>query len=188
MTAHRMRLAALSAGAGLALAAMVSGPALAEEVTLSLLIDNGPQTVAAAEKGVEAFMAANPDIKVDIETRPGGGDGDNIVKTRLSTGEIGDVFLYNSGSLFQQINPQKYMVDLTAEPWQADIQPSFQNVVTAGGKVYGAPFQTAMGGGVLYNKKLYADLGLQVPKTWAEFMANNEKIKAAGKVPVIVAH
>lgn len=185
MTVHRMRLAALSAGAGLALAAMVSGPALAEEVTLSFLIDNGPQTVAAAEKVVQAFMAANPDIKVDIETRPGGGDGDNIVKTRLSTGEIGDVFLYNSGSLFQQINPQKYMVDLTAEPWQADIQPSFQNVVTAGGKVYGAPFQTAMGGGVLYNKKLYADLGLQVPKTWAEFMVNNEKIKAAGKVPVI---
>ena len=42
-----------------------------------------------------------------------------------------------------------------------------------------------MGGGILYNKKIYADLGLSVPKTWAEFMANNEKIKAAGKVPVI---
>ena len=42
-----------------------------------------------------------------------------------------------------------------------------------------------MGGGVLYNKKIYADLGLSVPKSWAEFMANNEKIKAAGKAPVI---
>jgi raffinose/stachyose/melibiose transport system substrate-binding protein len=38
---------------------------------------------------------------------------------------------------------------------------------------------------VLYNKKIYADLGLSIPKTWADFMANNEKIKAAGKVPVI---
>ena len=42
-----------------------------------------------------------------------------------------------------------------------------------------------MGGGILYNKKIYAELGLSVPKTWAEFMANNEKIKAAGKAPVI---
>ena len=42
-----------------------------------------------------------------------------------------------------------------------------------------------MGGGILYNKKIYADLGLSVPKSWAEFMANNEKIKAAGKAPVI---
>ena len=42
-----------------------------------------------------------------------------------------------------------------------------------------------MGGGILYNKKIYAELGLSVPKSWAEFMANNEKIKAAGKAPVI---
>ena len=32
--------------------------------------------------------------------------------------------------------------------------------------------------------KIYEELGLSVPKTWDEFMANNEKIKAAGKVPV----
>ena len=42
-----------------------------------------------------------------------------------------------------------------------------------------------MGGGILYNKTIYEELGLTVPKTWAEFMANNEKIKAAGKVAVI---
>ncbi len=29
-----------------------------------------------------------------------------------------------------------------------------------------------------------AELGLTPPKTWAEFMANNEKVKAAGKVAV----
>jgi raffinose/stachyose/melibiose transport system substrate-binding protein len=41
-----------------------------------------------------------------------------------------------------------------------------------------------MGGGIYYNKKIYADLGLKIPKTWAEFIANCEKIKAAGKVAV----
>ena len=41
-----------------------------------------------------------------------------------------------------------------------------------------------MGGGIYYNRKIYAELGLSVPKSWAEFMANNEKIKAAGKVAV----
>ena len=39
-----------------------------------------------------------------------------------------------------------------------------------------------MGGGIFYNTKIYEELGLSVPKTWDEFMANNEKIKAAGKV------
>ena len=41
------------------------------------------------------------------------------------------------------------------------------------------------GGGILYNKAIYNRLSLQVPKTWAEFMANNAKIKAAGIAPVI---
>jgi len=40
-------------------------------------------------------------------------------------------------------------------------------------------------GAIVYNKKVYADLGLSVPKDWAEFEANNEKIKAAGITPVI---
>ena len=39
------------------------------------------------------------------------------------------------------------------------------------------------GGGILYNKDVYAKLGLQVPKTWADFMANSDKIKAAGITP-----
>jgi raffinose/stachyose/melibiose transport system substrate-binding protein len=45
-----------------------------------------------------------------------------------------------------------------------------------------------MGGGVLYNKKIYTDLGLSVPKSWAEFEANNEKIKAAGTAPVCATY
>ncbi len=39
---------------------------------------------------------------VKVETRPQGADGDNVVKTRLSTGDMDDVFEYNSGSLFQR--------------------------------------------------------------------------------------
>jgi raffinose/stachyose/melibiose transport system substrate-binding protein len=50
--------------------------------------------------------------------------------------------------------------------------------------VRGVPFGAAMGGGVYYNRKIYEELGLSVPKTWDEFMANNAKVKEAGKVPV----
>jgi raffinose/stachyose/melibiose transport system substrate-binding protein len=176
--------------AGLATALMtmtaLTGAAFAQQVKITYLIDNQPNTVATAEAQVAAFEAANPDIDVEIETRPGGGDGDNIIKTRLATGEMTDVFGYNSGSLFQALNPTANLVDLTAEPWQANVLDSFKTVVTAtDGTVRGAPAGTAMGGGILYNKKIYADLGLSVPKSWAEFMANNEKIKAAGKDPVI---
>ena len=183
-TSRRARLAA-SAGLTLALGLAASGLAMSQ-TTITYMVDNAPSTVTIAEKMIADFEAANPDIKVELETRPGGGEGDNLIKTRLATGEMTDVFLYNSGSLFQAINPTQNLVDLTSEPWQADVLDSFKQVVTApDGTVRGAPIGAAMGGGILYNKPIYAELGLSVPKSWAEFMANNEKIKAAGKVPVI---
>lgn len=172
--------------AGLMALTALSSAAFAETTTLTFLVPSGDDILARANSLAKAFEAANPDIKVEVETRPGGAEGDNLIKTRLATGEMTDVFQYNSGSLFQAINPQQNLVDLTSEPWQANVPALFKGVVTApDGTVRGAPIGTAMGGGVYYNRKIYADLGLSVPKTWAEFMANNEKIKAAGKTAVI---
>jgi raffinose/stachyose/melibiose transport system substrate-binding protein len=160
-----------------------AGPSQAE-TKLSFLIDNSPDTVAAAEALVAAYEKKAPDVSIDIEQRPGGGEGDNIIKTRLATGEMSDVFLYNSGSLMQAIKPGQTLVDLSNLSSQPNVNESFKAVVRSDGKVYGVPFGTAQGGGIFYNRKIYQELGLSVPKTWAEFMANNEKVKAAGKVAV----
>jgi raffinose/stachyose/melibiose transport system substrate-binding protein len=153
--------------------------------TLTYLVDVGPISVKAAEQLVKDFMAANSGITIRVETRPAGSEGDNLVKTRLSTGDMADVFLYNSGSLFQQINPQRNLLPLTGESWVANLDPAFKPTVTAGGDVYGAPSGASFGGAIFYHRPTYDRLGLQVPRTWAEFMANNAKIKAAGIDPVI---
>jgi raffinose/stachyose/melibiose transport system substrate-binding protein len=186
MTTAITRRALLAAAAASTLAGGLVRPAGAEEVTLSFLIDNAPSTVAWADQLKADFEAQNPDIKIEIEQRPGGGEGDNIIKTRLATGEMTEVFLYNTGSLFQAMNPAQNLVDLTSEPFQADVLDTFKQVVTNDGKIYGAPIGAAMGGGVIYNRKVYQELGLKVPLSWDEFMANNEKIKAAGKIPPVI--
>ncbi|TMR11524.1 extracellular solute-binding protein [Nonomuraea turkmeniaca] len=162
-----------------------SEPATDGTVTLAFLVDNSQATVDTAKALTDAFMQANPTIKIETETRPGGSEGDNIIKTRLSTGDMSDVFWYNSGSLLQALNPAQTLVDLTGDPVLQHVQKDFLPVVTQAGKVYGVPSGTAMGGGILYNRKVYDKLGLKAPTTWAEFMANNDKIKAAGITPVI---
>ncbi len=156
-----------------------------EPVTLSYLVDDTEANQATAKALAEAYMTLNPNVTINVESRLGGTEGDNIVKTRLATGEMTDIFWYNSGSLLQALNPNETLVDLSAEPFVANIAESFLPTVAQGDAIFGVPSQTAMGGGILYNKKIYEDLGLSVPTTWEEFAANNEAIKAAGIAPVI---
>ncbi|MCB0197233.1 MAG: extracellular solute-binding protein [Anaerolineae bacterium] len=156
-----------------------------EPITLTYLVDDGETDLLLAHTFADGYMALHPNVTIEIENRPGGGDGDNIVKTRLATGEMTDVFFYNAGSLLQALQPAQTLVDLTNEPYMDTIDDAFKQTVEQGGKIYGVPNQSAMGGGILYNKKVYEELGLSIPTTWEEFAANNDKIKEAGIAPVI---
>ncbi|TDO47716.1 raffinose/stachyose/melibiose transport system substrate-binding protein [Kribbella sp. VKM Ac-2527] len=156
-------------------------------VSITYLTTNQDQDVKEAEQLAKDFTAKNPGITVKVETRPGGTEGDNIIKTRLSTGDMVDVFNYNTGSLFQAIAPPKNLLPIDDQPYIGDLDENFKKTVTADGKVYGAPVGGFMGGAVLYSIPVYTKLGLKVPTTWSEFMANNAKIKASGDgvAPVI---
>ncbi|GIE50687.1 hypothetical protein Ani05nite_42210 [Amorphoplanes nipponensis] len=187
----RFRPLILLAVTGLALSACSAGSLGSSDdegggkVALSFLVDNSEDAARIGEQLARDFTAANPDITVKVETRPQGAEGDNLIKTRLSTGDMTDVFQYNSGSLFQALAPQKNLVSLDDQPWVGHLDDNFRTTVSTGGRTYGAPWGGFIAGAIMYNKAVYARLGLQVPKTWAAFMANNARIKAAGIAPVI---
>ncbi len=196
MSTPRRRIATLAVSSIAALSLGLAGCSVGEiggdsgategqtEITY-LFGDSGGTAVPFAEAMIKKFNEMNPDIKVGYETQPAGTEGDNLIKTKLATGEMADVFGYNSGSLFQAINPDQNLVPLTDESWAAALPEEFKTVVSTDNGLYGAPTGTTQAGGVIYNKKVYADLGLKVPTTWAEFKANNDKIKADGKVDPI---
>ncbi|WP_296664943.1 extracellular solute-binding protein [Demequina sp.] len=147
-----------------------------EPVELSFLVDNGGTTLGSVEALTAAYTAEHPNVTFAIEQRPGGSEGDNIVKTRLQTGEMSDIFLYNSGSLFQALAPTKTLLPLDDIANAGAIQDTFKAGVSVEGSLYGVPVGTAMGGAVLYNIPIYEELGLEIPTTWDEFMANNQRI------------
>lgn len=154
-------------------------------VTITLLTDNAPASSTWAKAVSTAFEKANPKITVKLDTRVQGSDGDNLIKTRLSTGEMADVFTYNTGSLFQALHPDNTLTPLPDASWTKDLTPEFKTTVSTSKGIYGAPLGTSFGGGVLYNKAVYKKLGLSVPTDWATFISNSEKIKAAGIAPII---
>lgn len=169
----------------LVLALGVSMISAQESVSLTYLVDESQNSQDVARALADAYMAMNPNVTITIESRPGGTEGDNIVKTRLATGDMTDIFWYNSGSLLQALAPTQTLVDLSDQPFIENIVESFLPTVSQGDGIYGVPVGTGMGGGILYNKAVYEDLGLSVPTTWEEFAANNEAILAAGIAPVL---
>lgn len=155
-------------------------------VTLSLLGAQNQNDEIMIEALTNAYTAMHPNVTFNIEIAAGGGsEVDNLVKTRLATGEMNDIFYYNSGSLLQALHPSDTLIDLSKEPFIANIADSFIPTVSQNGGTFGVPVGYASAGGILYNKKIYEEQGLSVPKTWAEFEANNEKLKAAGIPPVL---
>ena len=187
----RRSLVAIGAGGialSLALAGCSAGDSGSEDgkTNLTFLVDNGEATVATAEALAEAFTAENPDISIEVETRPQGADGDNVVKTRLATGEMDDIFQYNSGSLMQALSPDETLVNLGDEDYVDKFDETFVESVSTDNGMYGVPMGQSMAGAVLYNKDIYAELGLEIPTTWDEFIANSEAIKAAGTAAPIV--
>ncbi|MCR2824369.1 ABC transporter substrate-binding protein [Microbacterium sp. zg.Y909] len=152
---------------------------------ISFLLPTSENNTTAIDTLIEAFEAENPDITVKLETQPAGTEGDNLTKTKLATGEMNDVFFYNSGSLFQGLSPDQYLVDLSDESWVADVDPKMIDSVSTDNGIYGAPWGSTQAGGILYSKTIYEELGLEIPASWAEYAANNEKIKAAGKTAVV---
>lgn len=192
-TQRRRAVTALAATAALSMAlagCASSDPAGdGDVVELTMFTGNVEANVQITEALIEAFEAANPDIRVNLDSSgPSGSEYDNVVKTRLATGEMADMFGYNSGSLFQALAPDQTLLPFGDAAWVDNLNETYRATVSTDQGVYGTPLGTSMGGGVLYYIPDYEELGLEVPTTWDEFMANNEALAAAGKAPVIQSY
>ncbi|NKY10423.1 carbohydrate ABC transporter substrate-binding protein [Cellulomonas hominis] len=202
MSVRTKRRACATAGAGLAIAlALVAcsggggdggggGEGDGDTVTLTWFMGAGvPDDIATAEQLAEDFNAQNPGIEVVVDASgPEGSELDNMVKTRLSTGDMSDLFWYNSGALMLALNPDQQLLNVGDEPWLDDLNAAYRGTISTDAGAYGAPVGSAMGGGFFYNIKVYEDLGLTAPTTWDEFMENNAAIRAAGIDPVIQSY
>ena len=138
----------------LASAALVAPAQAATEITFQA--ENGEASRLRWDALSEAYMKANPDVTVKVNYVPGGVEGDALLKSQLASGTAPDVFVYNVGALLQAIDPVRNLVNMKNEPWMKTVNTGFIPSATgADGGVYAAPFGTAMGGGILYNKRVY---------------------------------
>ncbi len=111
----------------------------------------------------------------------------NLLTTKLNTGDCTDIFATQSGSfdIASQYNVEKNAVDLTGESWAGNVDKLVAAELTVNNKLYGQPMQDASAvWAVAYNKKIFSNLGLSVPKNYAEFTDVCQKIKDSGVTPI----
>ncbi|WP_141505801.1 ABC transporter substrate-binding protein [Paenibacillus luteus] len=139
--------------------------------------------IAAAEK---------TGIELEIEKIPEGMDGVNLVKARFATGDKPDLLFYYAGlgdtQGFGKMSDT--FVSQEDQPWITNFdKESWKGIMTAleDGKYYGAPYGGSNTSVVLYNKKVFESLGLQVPTTMDEFWSVSEALKKGGKIPVYLS-
>ncbi|XID93885.1 ABC transporter substrate-binding protein [Paenibacillaceae bacterium WGS1546] len=107
-----------------------------------------------------------------------------MIKTKLATGDVPDIFEHNAPTEYATVNAEKNMLDLSDEPWvQRLVNPDI--LKDSNGKIWAMPRESSSGFmGVYYNKQVFEDLGMadvEAPKTYADFLAILDKIKNSGK-------
>ncbi len=105
---------------------------------------------------------------------------DNILNSQLQAGEGPDII--ELGGQTRLLANANYLLDLSGEEFitkyaEAGIQP-----YTVNGKIYAAPLQSWYEG-IFYNKKIFAQNNLTVPKTWEEFIALHKTLADLGIKP-----
>lgn len=156
--------------------------------------DSEPQTIEwwvpnwdeeAAKKLIAKFEEANPNIKVDMVLTTWD-TMENKIRVAFMSKEVPDV-ITDLESRVQNYAAQGFLMNLDSYyeqgPGKDDFITSALEINSYNGSVYGLPFRHD-GSGVLYNKKMFRDAGLdpeQFPKTWDEFVAAARKLTKDGQ-------
>lgn len=140
------------------------------------------RSISYEDSLIEEFEKENPDIDVEVQ-RMSMDDYTQTIQTKFASGDAPDVFYIEQSNL-EDYAKNGYLLDLT----DTDIADHYDgNMLQYDGKSYGAPVGVTAYV-VTYNKKVFQDLGLDVPTTLDEFYNVCDKIKDAGITPMAAGY
>lgn len=173
-----MKKTTIRLGAALS-ALLVALPVMAQDLTFWSWRQ---EDRAQYEKFIDTFEAANPGITVKFETFEAA-NYNTILATALAGGTGPDLMMVRAYGGMESIASAGYLEPLSTEtiPALAGFAPSALAAETmrSDQQLYAVPFasQTQL---VIYNKKIFAEHGIEVPQTWDELIAAAKKLKDAG--------
>lgn len=137
-------------------------------------------------KQFEAKMLAEENIKVKVNLEmPSSDQYESVLQARLSGGDAPDLYTLHCNNI-GTYNDAGYLYDLSNEPLTDVIYENVKATVSVDGKLLAVPIES-QAWGVLYNKEIFAECGLEAPDTLADLTAICEMLKEKGYTPFMLA-
>ena len=123
-------------------------------------------------------------IQVKLLVTPDNGYS-TLLGTSLADGsDVVDIFMYDAGKPMVSLGVPDMALDLSNEPWAANMEDWAVTANTYEDKLYGFSTWGVDYEGVLYNKTFFDENNLKPAETWEEFVALCDSIKELGKTPL----
>jgi raffinose/stachyose/melibiose transport system substrate-binding protein len=153
--------------------------------------ENNTDKAGIVEAIIARFEEDHPNVDIVREVQ----SFDNmkpLINTALASGTGPDIVLYGTGAGFMgplvDANLLLPLDDYVEQyGWRDRIYPWTWDSATFNGQVFAIGHELEMIG-VYYNKDIFAELGLEVPTTYEEFLAVCEAVKEAGYIPLAFAN
>ena len=182
------RIAAAPSAAAPSAAAPSPPSAAAEPVTVDWWhITTGEPGKTDFQGIADAYMAANPNVKINITVL-----ANEAFKTKLAAtppDAYPDLFQSWGGGTMAAQADAGLLQDITSAVagWKDTVNPGAMSIYQYKGAQYGIPWDMGMIG-FWYNKDLFTKAGITAPPAnWDDYLAAITKLKAAGVAPLAIA-
>lgn len=151
-------------------------------------VAEGPKVI---QQAVDRFKAAHPGV--DVEVVPINNDAYKTkIKVAIGAGQAPCVFPSWGGGTLREYVKASQIIDLTPYMTRDNYKERFLDAsftqITVDGKIYGVPVENTALAVILYNKQIFAQHGLEVPRTYGDLLGLVRTLKQRGIAPFALAN
>ena len=141
------------------------------------------EAVSIFEQIMADFNASHDDIYLNIQSPA---DAVTVMKTRFVRENYPDVIGIGGDADYASFVDSEILADVSGYAGIENVQPAYRDILESityvpMDGIYGVPY-VANAAGMLYNKRMFADKGWEIPETWDELIALCDRIVAEGEV------
>lgn len=142
---------------------------------------NKPEAVDTFDELIDRFMDENPEIELEQNQQP---EANTVLMTRLASNEFPPVISINADATYGELAESGVLATWDDSEVVSRVQDSYiemtQLLAEDMDNIYGIPLSTNANG-LLYNKDVFDEHGVDVPETWTELIEAAEKFESEGQ-------